>query len=248
VEHGIGEALRKARNRRKLTLSEVEATIKVRVGYLRAIENEDWEALPGGSYTRAFIRTYANHLGLDGERLAAEHSPQPEAAPAVTGAGERRRLSPRSATALVVVAVVALALAVGIATGGGGGEPSPAPRGLTESSQADASPGGTGNPAALAGTEAARVELSLVATAEVWVCVLDSKGRALVDGQVLPAGEEEGPFHSGSFTVAFGNGEVAMRIDGKDIRTPASASPLGYSVEPGGHLARLSEAERPTCL
>ena len=77
--------------------------------------------------------------------------------------------------------------------------------------------------------------------------MLDSKGRALVDGQVLPAGEEEGPFHSGSFTVAFGNGEVAMRIDGKDIRTPASASPLGYSIEPGGHLTP-SEAERPTCL
>ena len=130
MEHGIGEALRKARNRRKLTLSEVEATIKVRVGYLRAIENEDWEALPGGSYTRAFIRTYANHLGLDGERLAAEHSPEPEAAPAITGAGERRRLSPRAATALVVAVVVALAVAVGLATGGGGGEPSP-PRGVS---------------------------------------------------------------------------------------------------------------------
>src|SRR6478672_8531357 len=114
MDRGIGETLRAARSRRKLSLSEVEAATKIRARYLGAIENEEWEALPGGSYARAFIRTYANHLGLDGERLAAEHMPQPEAAPAGEVAGGRRgRLPPRVATALVVAAVAALALAVG---------------------------------------------------------------------------------------------------------------------------------------
>ena len=92
------------------------------------------------------------------------------------------------------------------------------------------------------------MELSLAAKARVWVCVLDAKGRALVEGRVLPSGAQEGPFHSGSFTVAFGNGEVAMRVDGKDIRIPASASPLGYSIDSGGRLTLLAEAERPECL
>ena len=50
----------------------MEAETKIRVRYLRALENEEWDVLPGGAYTRSFIRTYATHLGLDGERLADE--------------------------------------------------------------------------------------------------------------------------------------------------------------------------------
>ena len=65
----IGSTLRETRIRRKIDLSEVEAATKIRARYLRAIENEEWEVLPGGAYVRAFIRTYANYLGLDGERL-----------------------------------------------------------------------------------------------------------------------------------------------------------------------------------
>jgi transcriptional regulator with XRE-family HTH domain len=72
VSNGIGDTLREARKRRGLDLNEIEAETKIRLRYLRAIENEEWEVLPGGSYTRAFIRTYASHLGLDGERLADE--------------------------------------------------------------------------------------------------------------------------------------------------------------------------------
>ena len=132
VDGGVGATLRKARNRRKLGLSEVEAATRIRARYLRAIEAEEWDALPGGVYTRAFIRTYADHLGLDGARLAAEHGEEPEPGPADDGAaGRRPRLSPRAVTALVVAGGgAALALAVGLATGGGGGEPAPAPGGL----------------------------------------------------------------------------------------------------------------------
>ena len=70
---GIGATLRKARNRRKVGLSEVETATKIRLRYLRAMENEEWDVLPGGAYTRGFIRTYASFLGLDGERLADEY-------------------------------------------------------------------------------------------------------------------------------------------------------------------------------
>lgn len=72
VDDGVGNKLREARTRRKLTLQEGEAATKIRVGYLQAIENEDWEQLPGDTYTRAFIRTYAALLGLDGDRLAED--------------------------------------------------------------------------------------------------------------------------------------------------------------------------------
>jgi hypothetical protein len=92
------------------------------------------------------------------------------------------------------------------------------------------------------------VSVSLEATAEVWVCMLDGAGRELVDGQVLEGGTTEGPFRSDSFTVSFGNGEVSMEIDGKEIEIPPSASPIGYSIASSGSLEPLSEGERPTCL
>jgi cytoskeleton protein RodZ len=243
VPDGLGATLRKARDRRDVALSDVEAAIKIRARYLLAMENEEWDALPGGSYARGFIRTYATYLGLDGERLAGEFEPEPEP---VAGNGPRaRRRAPRPAlTGAVVLALLAAAAAIGLATGGGGG--GPAGSGGVESGSPPAS--GSGSSQAGSGEAPDTVSLRLATKAEVWVCVLDRRGRALVDGEVLSAGVEEGPFHSGSFTVAFGNGEVAMQVDGKETEIPASASPLGYAIHPGGRLVTLSEAERPTCL
>ena len=73
MNSGIGEALHSERRRRGLDLDQIEAATKIRGRYLRALEDEDWDVLPGGAYTRSFIRTYATHLGLDGERLADEY-------------------------------------------------------------------------------------------------------------------------------------------------------------------------------
>ena len=86
MDTGIGPTLREARNRRKVDLSEVEAAIKIRVRYLQAMENEEWDALPGGAYTRGFIRTYASYLGLDGERLADDYRRSDRAAGRRAGA------------------------------------------------------------------------------------------------------------------------------------------------------------------
>jgi cytoskeleton protein RodZ len=72
VETEIGTTLREARIRHKVNLAEVEQRTKIRVRYLRALENEEWDLLPGPTYTRSFIRTYASFLGLDGERPRSE--------------------------------------------------------------------------------------------------------------------------------------------------------------------------------
>ena len=71
MDTGIGAALRGARNRRNVDLSEVAASTKIRGRYLRAIENEEWDTLPGGAYTRGFNRTYAGYLD-QGERPDCE--------------------------------------------------------------------------------------------------------------------------------------------------------------------------------
>ena len=61
----IGEMLREARMRRRIDMTEVEAATKIRAKYLRALENEEWDLLPGPTFVKTFLRTYAEYLELD---------------------------------------------------------------------------------------------------------------------------------------------------------------------------------------
>jgi hypothetical protein len=252
VDTGIGATLREARNRRKVDLAEVEAEIKIRIRYLQAMENEDWEVLPGGAYTRGFIRTYASYLGLDGERLADDYRratapPGGERAPkrvepVPTG---RREGGPRVSARLLIAAACLLLVAalVGIAlAGGGGGSSNPSSTTASDGKkQGKKHPQGSG-PATKPG-----VAMRLAATAEVWVCLLDAKRQPLVDGQILEEGAEAGPFRSAGFELALGNGSMTVFVNGKQAEVPASSSPVGYRVDSGGDLTALEEGERPDC-
>jgi cytoskeletal protein RodZ len=53
-------------------MAEVEASTKIRAKYLRAIENEEWDLLPGPAYTKSFLRGYGDYLGLDSTMLVEE--------------------------------------------------------------------------------------------------------------------------------------------------------------------------------
>src|SRR5207248_4698638 len=68
----IGSTLREARMRARIDISEVEARTKIRAKYLRAIENEEWDLLPGPVYAKSFLRTYGDYLGLDSRMLLDE--------------------------------------------------------------------------------------------------------------------------------------------------------------------------------
>src|SRR3954465_10312647 len=65
----IGATLREARMRQRIDISELESETKIRAKYLRALENEEWDLLPGPTYVKSFLRTYAEALGLDGRLL-----------------------------------------------------------------------------------------------------------------------------------------------------------------------------------
>ncbi len=69
----IGATLREARMRARIDVSEIEATTKIRAKYLRALENEEWSLLPGPTFVKSFLRTYAQALGLDGKALVEEY-------------------------------------------------------------------------------------------------------------------------------------------------------------------------------
>lgn len=252
MDTGIGATLREARTRRKLDPSEVEAAIKIRARFLQAMENEEWDALPGGAYTRGFIRTYASYLGLDGERLADDYRrstappggerPPRRIEPVPTGV---RRTGPRVPGRVLIAAVclVLVALVVGIGLAGGDGDSS------TPSSPA-VNEGGKANKKQVRGsttTAPPGVALRLAATAEVWVCLLDARAKPLVDGQILEEGAEAGPFRSDRYEVALGNGSVTMLVNDKRAQIPESSSPVGYKINPDGELISLEEGERPDC-
>ena len=64
----IGCSLREARERSGQSLQDASSNLRIRLAYLRAIENGDFKALPGMTYAIGYVRTYAQYLGLDVER------------------------------------------------------------------------------------------------------------------------------------------------------------------------------------
>src|SRR5512145_1618566 len=70
----IGSLLRETRIRIKIDITTVEDATKIRAKYLRALENEEWGLLPGPTYVKTFLRTYAQFLGLDPHLLVEEYS------------------------------------------------------------------------------------------------------------------------------------------------------------------------------
>lgn len=250
MDTGIGATLREARNRRKVELSEVEAAIKIRVRYLRAIENEEWDALPGVAYTRGFVRTYAYYLGLDGERLADDYrrgvAPDggdrvPKRVEPVASSARRNgsRVSGRVLVAAVCLALVAIVVAIGVVGGDGDSSaPSPAAKQGSKGEQQSRGGGSAVEPG---------IAMRLTATAEVWACVLDSSGKPLVDGEILAEGEQAGPFRSDGYELALGNGSVTMLLDGRPAEVEESSSPVGYAIDSSGRVSALEEGERPDC-
>ena len=78
---GIGERLRNAREAKGLSLRAVADLTRIRAVYLQALEEEQFDQLPGAVYARGFLRTYADALGLDADRLLDAYPGALEAPP-----------------------------------------------------------------------------------------------------------------------------------------------------------------------
>ena len=78
----IGEKLKSAREAKGLSIEDIEKATKIQSRYLTAIEKDEFDKLPGDFYVRAFIRQYAQVVGLDGKELLSDyHEDVPEADP-----------------------------------------------------------------------------------------------------------------------------------------------------------------------
>jgi len=69
---GFGEYLRREREMRGVSLEEISAATRISIRFLEAIEGGELSKLPGGIFTRSFVRTYARYLGLDEDRVLAD--------------------------------------------------------------------------------------------------------------------------------------------------------------------------------
>lgn len=246
----IGYELRQEREARDVGLEEVEAATGVRARFLLAIEEEEWDQLPGDFYARAFTRTYANYLGLDPADYALEHRPDP------VGPGGAPRVEPRLvpeepsakmprpwlavAAAAAGLLLVVLAVVVVVASSGGGGSGGSAPSHEGQEAGAKQHPKPKPPPPQ-------QTSLRLTATAEVWVCLLDGSGKPLINGEILQPGSEAGPFRSRRYSMSLGNGAVALTVNGSAAKTPESSSPIGFAIAADGSLSEIPEGERPEC-
>ncbi|HXF05636.1 MAG TPA: RodZ domain-containing protein [Blastocatellia bacterium] len=113
----LGQELKRRREARGIDLQEIANVTRVSARFLRAIEEDDFNALPGGLFTRSFIRTYARYVGMDEEQAISryyEQIGQPRDEPArlsLAAEGERRKkISILAATAITLSVLVVLGL------------------------------------------------------------------------------------------------------------------------------------------
>ena len=255
----IGETLRETRVRRRIDMTEVETATKIRAKYLRALENEEWDLLPGPTFVKTFLRTYADYLELDSRLLVEEYRQRYERpstqdlTPFAASRGRRGRRRRRVAAlgpVLVMGAGVVLLLAIFYALGrfgdDDGGEPNQVqePRATAEAEPRERSDRGDRSEPA---ERPRRVNLRLVASGDVYVCLIDARGRQVIDEETLSAGTRTRVFRSQSFRANFGNSGVRMLVGDRSYRVADSSDPIGYAIAPGRAPRRLSGAARPDC-
>jgi helix-turn-helix protein len=258
----IGATLREARMRARLDVSEIEAKTKIRAKYLRALENEEWSLLPGPTFVKSFLRTYAQALNLDGRALVEEYrlhheGPADGAFDPIASTPQRpRRRLPESRPsrgymlAVGAVCAVIVLLIVLLATGGGPSKNgSASSRGTTAKSHSThpSRHTGAGTTGGRAASQAAFVALSLKPSAEVYVCLIGDNGRKLIPGTLLAPGASTPTYHARRFEITLGNNAVTMYVDGRARTVPASTQAIGYSLTKANGRHLLAAGELPTC-
>jgi cytoskeleton protein RodZ len=258
----IGATLRAARMSARIDVSEIEAQTKIRAKYLRALENEEWDLLPGPTFVRSFLRTYAQALGLDEKAIVEEYRinyerPSEAALEPIVStprSNPQRGRPPSSGSsraymALVGVLVVVIVLVtISLLSSGGGGSSNNTSTTTAKSNvkhgSTHAKPTGHAHPTSTAST---RVSLSLRPSATVYVCLIDNdNGRKLIPGLELQPGTSTATYHAKHFTITLGNSSVTMYVDGVRRTVAPSSTAIGYSVTKAGRQ-RLKLGQLPTC-
>src|SRR4051794_26883620 len=128
--------------RQRIDIVEVESHTKIRAKYLRALENEEWDLLPGPTFVRTFLRTYGDYLGLDSKMLVEEYKqrferPGPQDMLPFSSRPGRRQKPPRVIPPWAIIGGIVVLLLVALfalgtfggddSSDGSGASPTPVP-------------------------------------------------------------------------------------------------------------------------
>ncbi len=237
--------------RARIDITEVETRTKIRAKYLRAIENEEWDLLPGPVYAKSFIRTYGDFLGLDSRMLVDEfrrryERPTDHDLRPLSSLGRERERSARGpllppwAIIGVVLVVVVVVLYV-LGTNGSKNKPQP-PAGVhvnkpqqrhhKKKKEAPAKP--------------TTVKLHLVATGPVYVCLVNGTGTKLINEQTFSPGQTIPTETAPKLLLTLGNNAVRMKVNGQSVNIAPSSSAIRYAIDPSGHH-QIPLSTTPTC-
>jgi cytoskeleton protein RodZ len=245
----IGETLREARMRQRLDIADVEMRTKIRAKYLRALENEEFGMLPGPTFVKTFLRTYAEMLGLDPHVLVEEYRAahegedelefQPLGPPGLPTRERHRgpRLGPGMLALLVLVGVVAVLVAIGLASDDGGGEQAASP--ATTETRTAAKPKQKKQKRAVP----TRVALRVVPATPVYICVDHGAGTEVVFQNTIDAPQT---FRGKRVRVNLGKRDAQLWKNGKRVQVTPGGEPVGFDFTPR-HTRELPSGERP-CL
>jgi cytoskeleton protein RodZ len=267
----IGAMLREARMREHRDIAEFEARSKIRAKYLRALEDEEWALLPGYTFAKAFLRTYADMLGLDGRMLVDEFKRQykdpseAELAPVMPARGEGRRgrerspergrerergrrerpAGPSSRVLAIALLVVLLAAAVFVV------------QELRKKSHPSPKSHSTSSTSTTRTTHThstpRRVSLALVATAPVRVCLIGYRtahggAHRRYSNTLLSPGSPAPVLHADNhFLAGFTGGAVRMIVNGHSVALSAVGTTVAYEIFLSGRYTRLAAASGPHC-
>jgi cytoskeleton protein RodZ len=256
----IGATLREARMRARIDVSEIEAQTKIRAKYLRALENEEWGLLPGPTFVKSFLRTYAQALDLDSKALLEEYrlhherpsegTFEPIVSPSQRGRSRSAPSGPSRGYVLAVGGIVAVIIVLIVLLVSGGGSKkggNPLSSATSTRKHHTAKPRGSGTGAVKSAHGPALAALSLKATGDVYVCLVGDGGRKLIPGVELKTGESTSTYHAKRFEVTLGNSAVEMFIDGTQRTVAESSQAIGYSITRAHGRRTLTSAQQPTC-
>ncbi len=238
----IGNTLREARVRRNLTLQQVEEDTKIRVKYIQAMENEDFDVMPGATYVKGFLRTYSAYLGLDPDIIIDEYrsrvgpareSNEPFGGSSVIG----KPHSHRGRNTLVFVAILCLLVLGVIWVLGRGGEQKvpqtpPSALGIGGSSTPKASP--TATPSQTATAKLKDVLKINAAFGDCWTQVRkdSATGSVLYTGTLTKGHSRK--FKNKVFWVRLGSPSMVKLVVEGTTQPPLSGlNPADYIVKNG---------------
>jgi cytoskeleton protein RodZ len=233
----IGNSLREARLRQGLDFPELEQATKIRGKYLRALEDEQFDILPGQTYVKGFLRTYSEYLGLDGQLYVDEYNsryiPGDEETP-LRAQSKSVGGSPRVESSVVLVALAAIGILtalVVVAWRFGSDTPETA---IPDFSEQPPAATRAKQPAAPQRKRPAVARLIATgALGDSWMEVYaGSQAGPLLYRGTLEAGQSVWFQRPRLFVVMGRPGNVRLKLNGRTVRVPDRGSPTSLVVTP----------------